>query len=74
MNGWIMRLSSSYGGATNDLQIAIEELHERNHFEPTEQGMGDAGFQGTLTTTLFTHILNHHHKIWTIVSVLVNDK
>lgn len=47
MNGQIMRLSSSYGGATNDLQIAIEELHEWNHFEPTEQGMGDAGFQGT---------------------------
>lgn len=47
MNGRIMGLSSSYGGATNDLQIAIEELHKWNHFEPIEQGMGDAGFEGT---------------------------
>jgi hypothetical protein len=42
MNGWIMGISSSYSVATNDLQI--EELHSWNHFEPTEQGMGDAGF------------------------------
>ena len=40
-----------------DLQIAIEELHEWNHFEPTEQGMGDAGFQGTPTTTWFTKMI-----------------
>jgi hypothetical protein len=31
-----------YGGGTNDLEIAIQEIHRYNHFTPFEQGMGDS--------------------------------
>ena len=46
MSGRIFFLSSSYGGGTNDLEMAIQEIDKWNQFRPDETGMGDAGFQG----------------------------
>lgn len=49
MDGRIIFLSHSYGGSTNDLDIAAQEVQRYNNFSTKEHGLGDAGFNGTLS-------------------------